>query len=121
MTRARFIESFGFAAQGVASTFREGRNFKVQLCFAVAAIALGVAFSIDLTEWAIIAVCIGTVLGLECVNTAVEAVVDIASPQRSELAKLAKDSAAGAVLIASVASLFVAAFLFLPRIVSILV
>ena len=117
MTRAKFIASFGYAFQGIATAFREGRNFKVQLGFAVLAVVLGIALRIEPVEWAAVVICIGVVLGGECVNTAIEAVVDLASPDYSELAKRAKDCAAGAVLICSFASVAVAAFVFLPRIV----
>ena len=120
MSRAKFIASFGHAASGIAQAFREGRNFKVQLCFAVLAVVLGIAFRIDFAEWAIVTVCIGVVLGGECVNTAIEAVVDLASPDYHELAKRAKDCAAGGVLVCSIASVAVAAFIFMPRIVSFL-
>ena len=120
MTRAKFVKSFGYAFQGIAESFRTGRNFKVQLCFAVAAIVLGMAFRIEPVEWAAIAVCIGAVLGGECMNTAMEAIVDLASPDYHELAKRAKDCAAGGVLICAFASLAVAAFVFLPRIVALI-
>lgn len=120
MSRAPFIKSFGYAFSGIAQTFREGRNFKVQLCFAVLAIVLGIAFRIDPVEWGEIAICIGVVLGGECVNTAIEAVVDLVSPEYHDLAKRAKDCAAGAVLMCSFASVAVAAFVFLPRIVQLL-
>ena len=120
MSRAKFIQSFGFAVTGIAQAFREGRNFKVQLCFAVLAVVLGIALQIDPTEWAAVAICIGVVLGGECVNTSIEAIVDLASPDYHELAKRAKDCAAGGVLVCSIASVAVAAFVFLPRIVQIL-
>ena len=116
MTRAKFIKSFGYAFEGIAESFRVGRNFKVQLCVAVLAVVLGIAFAISPVEWAAIAICIGVVLGGECVNTAIEAIVDLASPDYHELAKRAKDCAAGGVLICSFASVAVAAFVFLPRI-----
>ena len=118
MTQAKFIKSFGYAFTGIAKAFCVGRNFKVQVCFAACAIALGIAFSIETSEWAAIAICIGVVLGGECLNTAVEAIVDLASPDYHELAKRAKDCAAGGVLICSCASVAVAAFVFLPRIVA---
>ena len=117
MTRAKFVKSFGYAFAGIAQTFREGRNFKVQLCFAVLAVVLGAAFRIEPMEWAAVAICIGVVLGGECMNTALEAIVDLASPDYHELAKRAKDCAAGGVLVASIASVAVAAFIFLPRII----
>ena len=120
MSRAPFIKSFGFAFEGIAAAFRDGRNFKVQLCFAVLAIVLGIAFAIDPVEWTAIAICIGVVLGLECLNTAIEALVDLVSPGYNEKAKNAKDCAAGAVLLCSIASVAVAAFVFLPRILHLL-
>ena len=115
MTRAKFLKSFGYAFTGIAETFRVGLNFKVQLCFAALAIVLGIAFRIAPVEWAAISICIGVVLGGECMNTALEAIVDLASPDYHELAKRAKDCAAGGVLVCSFASVAVAAFVFLPR------
>ena len=120
MTRAKFVKSFGYAFQGIAEAFRVGRNFKVQLGFAVLAVVLGIAFRIEPAEWAAVVICIGVVLGGECVNTAVEAVVDLVSPDYHELAKRAKDCAAGGVLVCSFASVAVAAFVFLPRILGLL-
>ena len=118
MTRAKFVKSFGYAFEGIAESFRVGRNFKVQLGFAVLAVILGVVLRIEPVEWAAVVICIGVVLGGECVNTAVEAIVDLASPDYHELAKRAKDCAAGGVLICSFASVAVAAFVFLPKIIS---
>lgn len=112
-----FLKSFAYAAQGITHSFKVGRNFKVQLSFGVLAVALGIALEIDLTQWAIIAMCIGAVLGGECFNTAIEAVVDLVSPEKNELAGIAKDCAAGAVLLFSIASVAVAAFVFLPKII----
>ena len=110
-----FLHSFKCAFEGIAQTFVVGRNFKVQACFGIAAVVLGVVFGIEPTQWAIIAVCIGVVLGGECVNTAIEAVVVLASPEYHELAKRAKDCAAGGVLVCSIASVVVAALIFLPK------
>lgn len=116
MSRAPFLKSFAYAFSGIAQSFREGRNFKVQLCFAVAAVVLGIAFAISPVEWAAIFICIGLVLGGECLNTSIEALVDLVSPDYDDRAKRAKDCAAGAVLLCSIASVFVAAFVFLPRV-----
>ena len=115
-----FLQSFKCAFAGIVHAIVEGRNIKVQLCIGALAIVLGFAFRIDLMQWAVIFVCIGVVLGGECVNTAMEAVVDLVSPEYHELAKIAKDCAAGAVLVASIASVFVAAFIFLPKIFALL-
>lgn len=116
MSKARFLESFGYAAQGIIAAFRDGRNFKVQVGFAVAAVALGALFGITAEEWLAVIICIGVVLGGECVNTSIEALVDIVQPEQHPSAKTAKDCAAGAVLVASICSLAVGTIVFLPRI-----
>ena len=118
MARQTLIQAFSHATDGIRLAARE-RNFKSELGFGVAAIVLGILFGITPTEWAVIAVCIGCVLGGECLNTALEALVDLVSPDFNKLAKTAKDCAAGAVLLSSVASLFVAAFIFLPKMLTV--
>ncbi len=117
MARQTLIQAFGHAADGIRRAARE-RNFKIELGFGIAAIILGIGLRISLTEWAVVAVCIGCVLGGECLNTSLEALVDLASPDYNEFAKVAKDCAAGAVFICSIASLFVAAFIFPPKILA---
>lgn len=116
MSRQSLASSFGNAARGILQAAIHERNFKIELGFAVAAIVFGLVLRIDFTQWAVIFVCFGMVLGGECINTALEAVVDLASPDYHELAKRAKDCAAGAVLVMSIASLLVAAAIFLPLI-----
>lgn len=112
--------SFKNAGAGIVHACVTGRNFKIELCFGVAAVVLGIALSISTVEWAVICLCIGVVLSGECANTALEALVDLVSPEYSELARIAKDCAAGAVFITSIASLFVAAFIYLPKILALL-
>ncbi|MBQ3328425.1 MAG: diacylglycerol kinase family protein [Eggerthellaceae bacterium] len=115
MTPQSFLDSFRTAGAGIVHALVTGRNFKIELGFAVAAIILGLALGISLVEWAVVCVCIGVVLGAECANTALETLVDLVSPEYNELARITKDCAAGAVLINAIAALFVAAFIFLPK------
>ncbi len=82
----------------------------------VLAIFLGLLFSLSSLEWVCVIICCGVVLGGEVINSSVEAVVDLASPNYHELAKKAKDCAAGGVLLFSVASFVVGCIIFLPRI-----
>ena len=108
------IEAFQCAFAGIHATFVTQRNFKIQLAFAIAAIFLGFLCSISIGEWTAIVICIGLVLGLECINTAIESIVDLVSPEYNRMAGIAKDCAAGAVLVASLASLVIAAIIFIP-------
>lgn len=97
-----FRRSFLFALQGLRTAILQERNIKVMLAGGVFAIAMGVALRLDLVSWAIIAVCIGSVISSELVNTAIEAVVDLVSPEFHPLAGKAKDIAAAAELVLSV-------------------
>lgn len=99
-----FWRSLGWALAGVARTARREPNFRRELVVAVAALALAAWLRAPLTP--IVIMC-ALVLALELVNSAVEATVDLASPERHELAEVAKDASAGAVLVAAVASVLV--------------
>lgn len=111
------LKSFKCAWTGVRDTAK-GRNFKIQLGFGTVALALAAVFQIPVEQWLIIVACAGMVLGLECINTAIEAVVDLVSPEWNEQARIAKDAAAGAALLASIASFIVGVTLFAPRILA---
>lgn len=112
-----FFKSFGYAAQGVASAAEE-RNFKVDCIAAILAFALCAALQVPLWGWAAVAICVGVQLAMEAVNTAVEAVVDLASPELHPLAKRAKDCAAGAALITACASVAVGCIVYIPAALS---
>lgn len=99
-----FWAALRFAWAGVARTFRREPNFRRELALGAAAVALALWLQASLLPIVIVS---GLVLALELLNSAVEAAVDLTSPARSELAGVAKDAAAGAVLLASVAALLV--------------
>lgn len=111
----QFWRSFSFAAQGVWHAVRTQRNMRVHLAAAVAAVAAGLALRISAADWAAVAVVIGLVLTAEILNTAIEALADLATGEYHPLARAAKDMAAGAVLVASVAAVGVAVAVFVPR------
>ena len=109
--------AFRTAFAGIGFFVRE-RNSRIQMTAAVLAIALAAAVSLPRIEWIILIGTILLVLSLEAINCAVERVVDLASPGYHELARQAKDLAAGAVLIASIGSVVIGALLFIPRIIA---
>lgn len=106
-------DAFSHAGDGVIHAFKE-RNMRIHLAFAIAAILLGLVLRVDQAAWLAIVICIALVFALEVLNTALESVVDLVSPDYHELAKHAKDCAAGAVLIAAVGSLVVACIVYIP-------
>ena len=105
--RHGLIGSFRFAFAGIAHLFRTQRNARIHAVVAVIVCLLAGWLRATPTEWAILVLSIACVLILEGLNTALEAAVDLASPQIHPLAKVAKDVTAGMVLIAAIASLIV--------------
>ena len=110
-----FSRSFTFAGQGAWYAVRTQRNMQVHLAAAAVAVAAGLILRISTTDWACVLLAIGLVLTAEALNTVVEAVVNLCTGEYHPLAKIAKDTAAGAVLISSLAALGVALAVFLPR------
>lgn len=115
------LSSFRYAWAGIAYATRTQRNFRIHLIIALVALFLGVILHIQAIEAAVVAVTISAVLVMELMNTALESVVDLTVGQTyHELAKIAKDCAAGAVLISAMAALLVAGFIYLPPLIVLL-
>lgn len=106
--------SFGFAAAGILHILRSQPNARFHLAATLAVVGLAVWTRVTRLEWLALVLASGLVWTAEALNTALEAVVDLASPQVHPLAKTAKDVAAGAVLLAAVAALAVAGLVFIP-------
>ncbi len=90
-------------------------NFRIQLALGILALILAALFRLPLTDWLALILVSLAVLTLEMLNTVIEAVVDLVSPEYHPLAKTAKDVAAGAVLLGAIASVIVGAFIFVPQ------
>lgn len=114
-SRFPLVCAFSCAWHGFMYAMRTQRNMKIHGVIALIAIILGFVFSLDGASWAAIILCIACVFAAECLNTALESVVDLVSPTYHDLARHAKDCAAAAVLICSVAAVAVAAVIFIPR------
>jgi diacylglycerol kinase (ATP) len=106
-------DSFGHAFRGLLYTWETQRHLRVHLALTALAVLLGLVLRIGATEWALLALTIALVLSLELLNTVVEAVVDLVTPDYHPLARVAKD--VGAVLVSAMGGVAVGAFLFLPR------
>jgi diacylglycerol kinase (ATP) len=112
---ASVAASFRYAFAGLRYLLWTQRNAKIHTAIGVIAIALGFALGLDRYEWLALVITIAIVLAAEGVNTALEAVVDLTSPDYHPLAKIAKDVGAGTVLLTAVAAVIVGLMLFLPR------
>lgn len=113
--------SFRYAGQGVYYALRTQRNFRIHGLFAVVVIAAGFSLHLSNLHVAVLALTCGVVMALELINTALEAVVDLTVQQTyHELAKIAKDCAAGAVLMAALTAVLVGGCILLPPLVELL-
>ena len=111
--------SFLYAAKGLRYAFSTQRNFRIHVGFAFGAFLLGFSLGLSKSDLAIMALTATSVLVVELLNTAIEAVVDLAIGKRFHpLAQVAKDCSAGAVLVASISSLLIAVLLLLPPILN---
>ena len=95
------IRSFGFAFAGIGHLFRTQPNAWIHAFINLAAIIVGLWLGLPARDWAVLVLAMVAVWLGELFNTAVEAVVDMTMPERHPLARAAKDSAAGAVLVAA--------------------
>lgn len=109
-------KSFGYAFEGIFAVIKKERNMKIHCCVMGLVIAAGLLFGISVVQWCLCFILFGLIMALEMVNTAVEAAVDLVTEERRPLAKLAKDAAAGAVLLASVMAAAVGAMIFIPEV-----
>ncbi len=109
------IDSFKYAFSGLKYGFINTKNLHIDFIFILAVIICGFIFKIHFVEWSILVLCIGLVVSLELANTAIEEVVNLASPGIHPLAKVAKDVAAGAVLFSAIMSAIVGILIFLPK------
>lgn len=110
------VQSFGFAFQGIGAVIRKERNFKIHMTMAVMVVLAGIVCRISVTEWCICLILFALVMSLEMVNTSIEAVVDLVTEERKPLAKLAKDTTAGAVLISAILAAIIGLIIFIPKV-----
>lgn len=107
-----FLKAFVYAWQGISHAVRTQRNMRVHLTAVVYVTAFSFFYDLTRAEYALLALTFGAVISVELINTAIEAAVDLCSPERHSLAKIAKDAAAGAVLAAAIFAVVVGVLLF---------
>lgn len=110
------LKSFIYAFKGILKVMQYERNMWIHIVIAASVIILGLIVQITRLEWILIICCIGFVLVLEILNTAIENLTDLIAPDQNERAAKIKDVAAGAVLIAAITALIIGLFVFVPYI-----
>lgn len=102
----KMLKSFKYALQGFISAFKTEKNMKIHILATIIVIIFGIIYKINWQEWCFCVIAIVGVISAELCNTAIETVVNMVSPEIHPKAKLAKDIAAGAVLIFAIRSIY---------------
>ena len=116
----RLFKSFKYAFEGILYTLKYEQNMLIHIMATILVILLGLIVKLSIIEWLFCILFIGIVIATELINSSIEAVVDLISPDKNSLAKVAKDTASGAVLIFALTSLIGGLIIFVPKIIILL-
>lgn len=119
MSLSKRLNSFRYAFQGLIDLFKSQPNARIHLLAIVVVVAASYYFHLSLVEWSLVVICITIVLTAEALNTALEYLTDLVSPDHHPLAGKAKDVAAAAVLIAAVGAIITGSIIFIPKLLAI--
>jgi len=114
------INSFRCAFNGIKISFESGRNIIIHYIIAMIVILVGIFLKISLKEWITCIILFGLVISMEMINTALETIVNLVTPQINPMAKKAKDLSAGAVLVIAIAAAAAGLIIFIPKILHLL-
>lgn len=115
-----FLASLGHACNGLLGFFSTERNGRIQVCFAIIALAAAACFGISDMQWLVVLMCIALVLSLEMMNSAVEKLCDLVHKDYHPAIKVIKDVAAASVLLSAIVSAIAGLIIFLPKIIALL-
>ena len=115
----KLIKSFKYAFEGIFKGIKEEQNLKIHIAIMILVIIFGILFKISKIEWIICIALFGLVISMELINTAIENTVDLITKEKNEQAKIAKDVAAGAVLVSTIAAATIGLMIFVPKILEI--
>ena len=121
MKNKKLINSFKYAFKGLGSAVKSERNMKIHFTMMMLVIIAGIFFNIAIWEWITCFILFGLVIVMECVNTAIEIIVDIVSPKYNEAVGRAKDIAAGGVLACAIGAAVAGIFIFLPKVLKFII
>jgi diacylglycerol kinase len=116
----RVIKSFGWAFNGLIDCILHEKNFRIQYIVALLVVIAGIILSLSVTEWMIILLSFAVVLSFEIINSAIEKLCDLVSPDFNLTIKKVKDMSASAVLLSAIISFMIGCIIFLPKIFALL-
>lgn len=116
----RLLNSFKYAFAGIIYALKYEQNMLIHFIATILVIILGIILKLSVIEWLFCILFIGVVIAAELINSSIEASIDLISPNKNSLAKVAKDTASGAVLILSITALIGGLIIFVPKIILLL-
>lgn len=116
----KIYHKFKYAIRGLWDGLSKDKSIQIQWVIAILVLSISFVFPLTKIEWIIVLLLCFSVLALEYFNSALEAIVDLVSPQYHELAKRCKDYAAASVLLISIAAAIIALMIYLPYIIDFL-
>ncbi len=116
----KLLQSIKYTIVGLKTAIKSERSMKFHLFFTVLVFIAGGLFRISIVEWVLVTICVGMVISLEIVNTAIERLVDVVSTERRPELGQIKDIAGGAVLVGAIIAVIVGALIFLPKIIGLI-
>ena len=108
------LKSFRYAAQGFIYIVRYEHNARIHLIISGVVLIMGFLLHIKRVEWVLVLICMGFVLTAEMINTAIEKLSDMVSPQKNEQIRVIKDISAAVVLLSSIISMIAGLIIFVP-------
>lgn len=117
MKKHGFLASFQYSFRGIFAVLQKERNMRIHFLAALLVTAFGFLLSISVTEWLICIIFFALVMSAEALNTSVETICDLLTTEPNPKIKLAKDAAAGAVLLCAVMAAIAGLLIFLPKII----
>lgn len=114
------LKSFSYAFNGLKILIKEEHNARIHLFVAIVVVMAGFVFKISVNEWFAVLFAIGFVMTVEIINTAIENMADIVSPEKDKRIKKIKDLSAAAVLISALTALVIGLIIFIPKILDLI-
>jgi len=115
MKKRPLLESFNYAIDGLIYVLRSQRNMRIHFFVGSLVFALGLAGGLSTVQFGLIIFAVALVIVAELINTAIEAAIDVTTSSYDPMAKIAKDVAAAAVLVAALAAVIIAYLIFFPK------
>ncbi|NIJ51855.1 diacylglycerol kinase family protein [Dyadobacter arcticus] len=110
------LRSFRYAGVGIYNLFRYENNARIHFMACILVVIAGIFFQISSIEWALIVIQIALVLAAEAINTSIEKLADLVSPEYHPVIKIVKDTAAAAVLLLAISAVIIGVIIFIPKV-----